>query len=139
MFTERPKNEYIDILDRIRALNSNAWAPQFPNKETLQLLLDALKKHQINKILALEDTTSLADLRNTLIANKISPLLINSLERLMGNVIQDPDEYTRFLKGLSLSACIYDPRKGLDNAMKGYRDHPELVIARVLELVQVRR
>lgn len=125
---------YLEIMETVSA-NIGAWFPKM-NRDTLaEYNKNVAHSTSINLRIADETKTS-TDL-NWLLVNQVTPIFDTALDKLIGLCVQSPAELETLYAGLALNAMAYNGEAGVKVVQTAYRQHPNLVIIRLLELVTV--
>jgi hypothetical protein len=132
------KRTYLDIMEKIESSSHLTWSPNW-HADILKIYQDAVKRvPSINQAIALKSDIRLTELLHTMRANKIDMLLLTALEKLLGNHINNEEEYTTFKTGLATSALIYKT-DSLKAVLDAYNKEPVLIMVRLMELVNIAR
>ena len=60
------------------------------------------------------------------------------LDKLIGNFVQNEAELDKLLKGLALSAAMFNQKDAINTTVAYYKSHPVLIVCRILELSGVK-
>ena len=141
----RPPAEYLDIIARIGEANPVLWVPKFGTKEMIKHYTEAAN-FSLCALLSSDkesDERTFISFCEFMIRNKFDLTFINALDRLVGLVIQTPEELDTFKRGLAVSALLgaksKEKEKVINHILNAFEQRPWLMMVRLFELVEIEK
>ena len=141
----RPPAEYLDIIARIGEANPTLWVPKFGTKDMVKHYIEAANFSICSVITSDKeiDQRLFLGFVDFMVRSKLDLIFNLSLDRLVGLVIQSPEELETFKRGLAVAAILNikakEREKAINMAIAAFEARPWLMMVRLFELFEIEK